>query len=302
MKDFCKQILGSIKKFPENPIGNLAFLIPVAMVLVSFVSGIVAYIKFIVAGGYTAQINYVKKEGFLDSIMERFTKGTTSSINEGIVTQVVIVLVIIEIILLLICYYREGGIIKNIFMSISLIILVIQGILTKTVFWKVVCSIFESEDAFYIALYNFKGITDDPISDIIIYGLITIITFFLFIILILIGSDSSEIFYYTLKALGIIYFAIPLGFVLLENIITLFASALGLVVVCGLIFLGVYILAGAPCGNSNYERSGDIIYTRNQYGDKVSVCTVKEYEKGEKVIMDKGERVVDVGWCKKPRK
>lgn len=302
MKDFYKKIKGSIKGFTKNPMGNLAFLIPIVMVLVSFTNGIVTYIKFIVAGGYVTQVDYVKKEGFLESIEERFTKGTTSAINEGIVSKIILALVITEIILIIISYFREGGIVKNVLMSISLVILAIQGVLTKTVFWKVVSPMFYSEAAFYIELYNFKGISDDPISDLITYGLITIITFFVFIILILIGSDSSEIFKFMLKSLGIIYFLIPLGFVLLQNIVTLFASALGLVVVGGLIFFGFYILAGAPCGNSNYECSGDIIYTRNKYGDKVPVCTVKEYEKGEKVIIDKGERVMDVGWCKKPKK
>lgn len=302
MKYIYQKTKASIKEFTTNPIGNLSFLVPVIMVLASFVSGIVTYIKFIVDGGYVTQINYVKKDGFLESIEDRFTKGTTSAINDGIVSKIILVLVIAEIILMIISYFRESGKVKNVFMSISLIILTVQAVLTRTVFWKLVCSSFQGEDAFFVAIYYFKGITDDPISDLIIYGLITIITFFVFIILILIGSDSSEIFKFMLKTLGVIYILIPLGFVLLQNIVTLFASALGLVIVGGLIFFGIYILAGAPCGNSNYTRSGDVIYTRNQYGDKVPVCTVKEYERGEKTIIDKGERVLDVGGCKKPKK
>ena len=42
----------SISTFTSNPISNLGFLIPIAIFITSFISGIVSYVIFIVQGGY----------------------------------------------------------------------------------------------------------------------------------------------------------------------------------------------------------------------------------------------------------
>ena len=48
VKDLVSRTGESIKGFGEDPINNLGFLIPMAICLTSIISGIVAYIMFIV--------------------------------------------------------------------------------------------------------------------------------------------------------------------------------------------------------------------------------------------------------------
>ena len=51
----------AIKNFSSDPIGNLAYLLPVFIGVIAIISGIVTYIMFIYQGGYINQINQIKK-------------------------------------------------------------------------------------------------------------------------------------------------------------------------------------------------------------------------------------------------
>lgn len=302
MREIYKQIKEKIINFTTDPIGVLAFLTPLVIVLISFISGIVAYIRFIVSGGYITQIDYVKEEGFFGNIEDRFLKGTTGDINSGIIGKIILILVLIELILLIVSYFRDRGMVRKIVMIVDLILIIVQGVLTIKVFFKLILAAIHSIDAFEIEMYKFEGITSKPVIDVFVYVVISIIAIGLFVIMLLTSKQVGELFRHTIKMGCVVYIGIPLGFVVLQNIITIFASVIG-IGLCGvIIFILFSIFFGETSGNPNYECSGDSIYTRNEYGDKVYVCSIKAYERGESKIVHNGERVTDVGGCKKPRK
>lgn len=66
IKSIYERVKDSISNFTFDIINNLGFLIPVLIGLVSFVSGVVNYIKFIVTGGYSSQVSATKEFGIFD--------------------------------------------------------------------------------------------------------------------------------------------------------------------------------------------------------------------------------------------
>ena len=54
----------AIKEFKNNPVHNLAILLPVFMSLFMLICGAVLYITFIAKGGYPAQIQSFRDNGW----------------------------------------------------------------------------------------------------------------------------------------------------------------------------------------------------------------------------------------------
>ena len=90
----------------EDPVNGLGFLIPVVIGLIALGSGIVTYIMYISKGGYTAQINAVKKYGWFGEYSKKFTTGATGMISSGIVGKILLILIGIEFILMMINYFQ----------------------------------------------------------------------------------------------------------------------------------------------------------------------------------------------------
>ena len=72
IKNVFERTKESIRDFTSDPINNLGYLIPVLIGLITFVSGVVAYVKFIVGGGYVSQINATKEFGLFDGYDDKF--------------------------------------------------------------------------------------------------------------------------------------------------------------------------------------------------------------------------------------
>ena len=115
IREMCCDFIETIKEIKKNPIGNLSLLIPVAMFLIVFVTGIVSYVMFIVKGGYTAQINSVKESGIFEGYAERYTLGTVKMIFNETIIKIVVVLVAITFILMMVNFFLYNGKVKNVY-------------------------------------------------------------------------------------------------------------------------------------------------------------------------------------------
>ena len=73
------------QKFKEDPIYQIGYSIPLLIVMVTFLNGIIAYIRFIKGGGYPTQIAAIKESGPFNEIETLFTKGTAWGITKGVV-------------------------------------------------------------------------------------------------------------------------------------------------------------------------------------------------------------------------
>lgn len=130
VKDIFERTKESVRDFTSDPINNLGYLIPILIGVITFISGVISYIKFIVEGGYVNQVNVTKEFGLFSGYDEKFTSGTTGMITAGIVGKVILILICIEFILLLINYFRTSGKAKRIIMVVDLIVIGIQIVLT----------------------------------------------------------------------------------------------------------------------------------------------------------------------------
>lgn len=63
----------AIKEFKNNPVHNLAILFPVLMSLFMIICGTVLYIMFIVKGGYPAQIQSFRDNGWWEGAKSGFS-------------------------------------------------------------------------------------------------------------------------------------------------------------------------------------------------------------------------------------
>ena len=84
----------ALVNFKDAPVESLTCLIPLAIKIIAIITGIVAYIAYLVTGGYTEQIARISEYGFMnDSI---FSVGTAGWITGGIIGDFIGILVLIE--------------------------------------------------------------------------------------------------------------------------------------------------------------------------------------------------------------
>lgn len=131
----------SISTFTSNPISNLGFLIPIAIFITSFISGIVSYVIFIVQGGYNEQVGLIKRSG-IDGIFDGFTSGTVNMFWSGITAKIIFGLVGAEFIVILISYFKNRGKRMRIAMIINLAVFAIMIALSTVIFWIAVGELF----------------------------------------------------------------------------------------------------------------------------------------------------------------
>ena len=102
-KDRIKFML-DIQKWKQMSMEDLANHIPVVIMAAAVLAGIIAYILYIVNGGYSAQIADIKEYGFLSDRM--FTTGTTGLVLGGIAGNIILLLLLAELVVLSLAYCR----------------------------------------------------------------------------------------------------------------------------------------------------------------------------------------------------
>ena len=273
IKEIAERTVDSIKNFTKNPIENLGLLIPFTMILVSFISAFIGYIFFIVHDGYSNQISSIKELGF-DGIDQVFSSGSSRSLISGNIPKILGILFLIQMVVMLISYFRNAGKTKIIIMAIDLVILA----MVIALFPIVAGSLFMAPEQFINAFIPFEGITIDLKKVLITYAVFAGSSFIVFLILILI-SKCRWMLGYALRSLIMDFIIMPLGVLLLENIIPL-ATMIGFVAVVGGVILFIFkvLLAGTGADTVSTNNSSS-----SNVSPKMKPTEKQQYQKIEKI-------------------
>lgn len=109
----------AIKEFKNNPVHNLAILFPVLMSLFMIICGTVLYIMFIVKGGYPAQIQSFRDNGWWEDAKSGFSAGRLEELYNGIFGKIAGYMVLANIVIIMINYFKVNGKVKRILMIID---------------------------------------------------------------------------------------------------------------------------------------------------------------------------------------
>ena len=109
----------AIKEFKNNPVHNLAILLPVFMSLFMLICGAVLYITFIAKGGYPAQIQSFRDNGWWEGAKAGFSAGRLGELYNGIFGKIVGYMVVTNIVIIMINYFKVNGKVKRILMIID---------------------------------------------------------------------------------------------------------------------------------------------------------------------------------------
>ena len=162
---------------------------------------------------------------------------------------------------MMINYFRNSGKAKRIIMIVDLVLLIIQILLTTTIFWIAIGNLVISEEAAYEALKPFAGLTINPKAVLITYTIITLVSIITFIVLVMITKACRWMIGYTAISLGFSYIVIPLLFLFLQNVIPLATGVVALIIAVAVIFFGVTILSGGDSEGGGSSSSAGSSYS-----------------------------------------
>lgn len=254
VKELSEKIVDSIKNFTNSPVESLGLLIPATMVIITVVSGLVGYIRFIVQGGYLNQVNLIKELG-IGGILKGFTTGSSGILMSGSVAKVIWILFLIQMIVMLISYFLSAGKIKRIIMIVDLVVIGLLIIALFFVFpYEVGLLVFSEEQliSFY-ALFGEANLDFEVIR--MTYAIVSIVPALVFLILIVI-SDCRWMLGYGVFNILANFIAMPLIVLVLENIIPLSLAGIVLLVVIVIFYIFSLGSATAGGGSSSSSRSG----------------------------------------------
>lgn len=224
----------SISTFTSNPISNLGFLIPIAIFITSFISGIVSYVIFTLQGGYNEQVGLIKRSG-IDGIFDGFTSGTVNMFWSGITAKIILGLVGVEFIVILISYFKNRGKRMRIAMIINLAVFAIMIALSTVIFWIAVGELFFSDEQMHQFSSGVVGITITFRTILIAYSVVLLASVICFVVFILITKECRWMVGYTALSIVIINTVVPLLFWLLQNVIPIVGGILIAVILLAVI-------------------------------------------------------------------
>lgn len=253
-KERIKSIF-DIQEWKQTSMEDLANNIPVVIMAVAMIAGVIAYIMYIVNGGYPAQIADIKEYGFLSDRM--FTAGTTGLVLGGIAGNIILLLLLAEIVVLSLVYCRickEG---KKTALIVSGVLILVQIAAAFVIFWIRIGRVTVEPSAVYALIFNLPEVIMyvKPVG--IIYTILTVGALLVFWGLLLMEAESREMIIFTAEAMIFAKIIVPLIVWLLENILALGAAVLGGALLLGVIFMiGRILLEGMASAGSDGESSG----------------------------------------------
>lgn len=203
----------SINDFREHPNESLGSIFPVAGGIAAVVGFLVAYIMFIVNGGYTNQIEIIEKSGF----NKAFTWGTVPVLYGGVMLFVIGLFLVAQAVVTMRTYFQEATKSKKAVMITDLILIVL-AIITMIVFDAINDSD-EATKTFYI-----------------VFTIVSLVLFFTFIGLIL-SCECRWMAVRIIQLIMVAFIILPVLLLFLENVIPLVIF----VIVIAALFLGAWI-------------------------------------------------------------
>lgn len=235
-----KEIDSYKQELKEDPVEKIAISLSWVFVIIIGLMAVIAYIKFIIDGGYPLSVARIKENGVFASA--NFTSGTIHIISNNVVWIILAIIICIQTLVTIFLMFREKKIWKCILFIIDLIAMAF-------------CAVKISTDYNYLA-NNEKGL---------IYAAVIIITIIVFFKL-LIDSDGSYVF--LAEGLGLAGYLIILALILLlENILAVGALAGVLIIVGILIVVGISGNSSNESAGSTYSSTGGSIAHKSVSGN-----------------------------------
>lgn len=154
-KDRIKFML-DIQKWKQMSMEDLANHIPVVIMATAMIAGVIAYIMYIVNGGYLAQIAAIKEYGFIST--DTFTAGTTGLVFGGIAGNIILLLLIAELVVLSLnyCGICKGG--KKTALIASGILILVQIAAAFVLLWIRIGRVTVEPNAVRALIFNFPEV------------------------------------------------------------------------------------------------------------------------------------------------
>lgn len=232
-KDRIKSML-DIQKWKQASMEDLANNIPVVMMVAAMIAGVIAYLVYIVNGGYPAQIAAIKEYGFIST--DTFTAGTTGLAFGGIAGSVILLLLAAELVVLSLdyCGICKGW--KKTALIASGVLILVQIAAAFVLLWIRIGRVTVEPNAVRALIFNFPEVIMyvKPVG--ITYTILTVGALLVFFGLLLAEAGSRGMVILTAEAMIFAKIVVPLVVWILENILALGAA------VIGCIFLFVVIL------------------------------------------------------------
>lgn len=207
-----------LEKFSVHPIEGLSYLLPIVAMAISFISHLVRYIMFIVAGGYSEQKNLVLDEG------KFFDNGSFEYTPQNIQGYIMLGIFAVSLLLMIIHYYCEEKTIRKVTMSICFVLLLAVGVL-------------------FIPMAK-NDILDKWVWCVLGAGFIFLLNMYF--------SNSRDAVTNIISSVCFGYIVIPVFFWLLQNIISV-----GVLIVIGIVFfIVIQIIANSGDGVSSESYTG----------------------------------------------
>jgi hypothetical protein len=279
MKSYLQKTKYAINNFKGDIVNNLAVIIPSLVILTMTIGWIVAFMIFVVSGGYSSQIVMIKSNGFsFDAVSAAFTNGTVHILYGKIVNLIVGALLCAQVALFLRSFLKESTKIRRITMIIDLVIMGFFAV--GTVFLGLIYTrkieLFEKQTLISSIM---DGSAGQGIRIVLLaVTVITIAVVISLIILILKATDKWILGHGSLAAL-LAYTVLPLLLLFVENVIPLIAGILLLLAIGAVIW---FIFMSA----TDSER------------ESFPASTDRKNSKPEKKTTEKNFEYVDLGVCK----
>lgn len=289
LKEKKNELVCAIKSFTEEPIENLGRIIPFLVVVIGVVVFLIAYISFIVKGGYANQIKIVSEKGIFYA-WKGFTSGTSKIVMHKLVSRMIYLLCGIQFILLTIVSFKEAAKWKKIFMTVVLSLIALLGIATL-VFWGIGTYFIPISEELAIILKDMYNSLDLRLC-FIIYVLSWAVLSITFAVLLL-TNRFRWMMGYIIKTVAGVYILVPLVLLLLENVIPLVLVIIALVVVMVIVISVCWVGSGhtVDLKSSNSDKKS---YLGNNTRVKQEMKK-KEMEEKQKKEDEKNTRILDWG-------
>ena len=237
------KIKDRIRNYPSDILSWLEYWIPIAMIVIPFLSGLVGYIKFLFKGGYNFILNG-------HNVFSNWTEWPFEKIFSSIVGKIVLVLIFAEFIIVMIHYFKNSNKFKKIAMIVVSVIFGIQFVLTVTIFDNILTEYLVTQYIGRDMISSVENIPIDPVLAIKTYLIITIGSFLFFLVLIFITKECRSVLGEFVLGIAITYLAVPLIFWVLYNIIQLLFTAISLAI---LVIVIRIFSSGSSGGGSRME-------------------------------------------------
>lgn len=280
MKKAIKKVVIAVQTLRENPLDSLGLLFPAASLFIAIIGFVIAYVSFLVNGGYTEQISIIKQEDFV----EAFTTGTVYIMYENVIKNSILFLVAGAVIVMITAYFRRENKMKKVLLTVDLAVCAMAGGILA-VFIAVDTGKIKLSETHETAIREAVERGELQALKSFLFGIaVVVLVSVIFVLIALLVSQVRWMLFYNVGSCLISFAGLPILLLVLENIIPL-ALEIVVIFVAGIIVKILLSLVRSDDGNSS--AMGEKRKPAEKHNDKRNV-KIKKYEGNLKFYRGKG--------------